>query len=48
MDLISFDTPGEFKMFEEIMARGDFKMVICLNMLEFIERQGGSKLRMDS
>ena len=23
MDLVSFDTPGEFKMFEEIMARGD-------------------------
>ena len=22
MDLVSFDTPGEFKMFEEIMARG--------------------------
>ena len=23
MDLVSFDTPGEFKMFEEIMARGE-------------------------
>ena len=24
MDLVSFDTPGEFKMFEEIMARGEW------------------------
>ena len=23
MDLVSFDTPGEFKMFEDIMARGE-------------------------
>ena len=23
MDLVSFDTPGEYKMFEEIMKRGE-------------------------
>ena len=45
MDLVSFDTKGEFEMFREIMDRGESSAQACLLNITVGQPVGDSHIR---